>query len=650
MLCKNPDLTSLSDEYLQLHELLQKFAMGKSIAMSGKSESHAQPQKGLYARNDDSSEAMNDSAYTSGGGSGGSKTGSTEAPRRSSDLRHSTLASRNERARMKAVVKKLEEVFTGRASSAPFGHSESPHVQQQPTDGHVRQEDPYSGQTIEKEEGAREAPIISDTDALAQSNGSSESLVPGEVADQRPTHPTDLDPGRGQNSEQNMEYLRHLTALSPNKSTHSGIDMQGRWVFLNLVANMAQLHSMSVSKAFIEKAIKTVSKNLELSRDGQMVRWTGGGSTESSQGEGDTRINEASSEGSREDLSLKQSNPSSGNVSSSIPGSGGRSAPGLSNMGSNSADSSNFHYKPLFARAGTESDASSASWGTDSVKGNVSSDDWGYSGAYTGNGGSSQRKRSRIGPRVYYRNLPFCTDLATTPSIDASLEATSPFTAERYTSQPIGLPLELPERVPPHTRELFSESGKDEDPPAPGSRTISRCSSSLTIYPSSPASAPSTPPSPIPLKASGIGNTMLADNFAIFTKTAYFTGCPPPPSRLLQSTRRDLEPSALPPALFLPDTDSDVDDSTENDGFADDSSSSEGNLAVMDEDSDIVGLGTSIPGSLDASPSDGLSSPEEDISDGMLPAAPGPRPFLGTIRMNVENFDSRLVDYLPTMR
>ncbi len=52
-------------------------------------------------------------------------------------------------------------------------------------------------------------------------------------------------------------------------------DPQG-YVYLNLLTNMAQLHTMSVTLPFVKQAIRTFSNCLELNEDGTKVRWRTG--------------------------------------------------------------------------------------------------------------------------------------------------------------------------------------------------------------------------------------------------------------------------------------------------------------------------------------------------------------------------------------
>jgi hypothetical protein len=97
-----------------------------------------------------------------------------------------------------------------------------------------------------------------------------------ESPDQRPTRPLDLDPNRAQVPEDNIKYLRHL-GFSPLEagSDEQLVDGHG-YMYLNVLINMAQLHTLNVTPEFVKKSLEQYSKKLELSSDGRKVRWKGG--------------------------------------------------------------------------------------------------------------------------------------------------------------------------------------------------------------------------------------------------------------------------------------------------------------------------------------------------------------------------------------
>lgn len=198
-----------------------------------------------------------------------------------------------EKAKMRLVVKRLEQLFTGK-DAAPGEHSQ-PLQQQKLSEsaanagsGDLQLQDLHG-----RPEGAREAHIFPfdakmDLDRLkghsrykrplgpsSESERSSDgrSSSDNHSIDQRPTRPLDLDIHRAQDAEENMEYIRHLGLPTPRHCdpTHS----DDGWVYLNLLINLAQLHMMNVTPAFVRKAVAHLSRKLELSHDGTKIRWKG---------------------------------------------------------------------------------------------------------------------------------------------------------------------------------------------------------------------------------------------------------------------------------------------------------------------------------------------------------------------------------------
>ncbi|KAI1773315.1 frequency clock protein [Hypoxylon cercidicola] len=241
------------------------------------------------------------------------------------------------------------------------------------------------------------------------------SMLPPE---QRPTRPRDLDPDRQQVPSENMDYIRHLGLVAPQSkkqfsSRDVSPDAEG-WVYLNLLCNLAQLHILNVTPAFIRNAVTERSAMFQLSPDGRKIRWRGGveGTKFSSDsGSNSQRIQSSDdTDGSNEqDQRKKQKTQMSGNdVTAQKP-----SKFGLGVQDSNSSES--FHYKPLFVHHQTSSSDEQPSGGeTGSSYGPPEESNlgmnsrWGQSGV----SGVSQRKRRRDGAIIYYSGAPFCTDLS----------------------------------------------------------------------------------------------------------------------------------------------------------------------------------------------------------------------------------------------
>lgn len=206
---------------------------------------------------------------------------------------------RSEKVRKKLVVRKLEQLFTGKEpASKPCSQ---PRLQKD-----IIQSTRRTDRTINERsecrvlsEGVREARILpahaeplddiisggrlpatvqstNDTGCSSARSRSGDTNASSDSSpDQRPTRPIDIDPNRAQVPADNMEYIRHLGFSSSSVDVNAtGEDGDG-WVYLNLLMSMAQLHTINVTPNFVRKAVAEVSDRLELSGDGRKMRWTG---------------------------------------------------------------------------------------------------------------------------------------------------------------------------------------------------------------------------------------------------------------------------------------------------------------------------------------------------------------------------------------
>ncbi|PWI63894.1 hypothetical protein PCL_04889, partial [Purpureocillium lilacinum] len=96
--------------------------------------------------------------------------------------------------------------------------------------------------------------------------------------EERPARVTDLDPDRLQNLSENLGHIRlfGLVSLQPfcgKNPSATDVDAEAKtWIYLNLLCNMAQLHLISVTTAFVRAAVARISTNLQISPDGSKVR------------------------------------------------------------------------------------------------------------------------------------------------------------------------------------------------------------------------------------------------------------------------------------------------------------------------------------------------------------------------------------------
>ena len=205
----------------------------------------------------------------------------------------------SERKKMALVVRRLEQLFTGR--NAVPGEHYQPNQQQEISKSAAQSDhlEDLKQNRKRTSEGAREAHIYpyeaninldvagaspeKETPAKLKSKESSDGSNAGVATpgisrphspNQRPTRPLDLDTERSVIPSENIEYLRHLGLSSPRLD--SAHEEDGRWIYLNLLVNMAQLHTLNVTPSFIRRAIQELSTSFELSKDGRQVRWKGG--------------------------------------------------------------------------------------------------------------------------------------------------------------------------------------------------------------------------------------------------------------------------------------------------------------------------------------------------------------------------------------
>lgn len=369
--------------------------------------------------------------------------------------KHSPIMS--DKAKMWLVVDRLEQLFTGK-NAAPCEHSQP--LQQQKVSESAANADRHDSQLHNRylrQEGAREAHIAPfdanvDLNRLKGngwykqrlgSNSGSEKSYDGRSAsdnrspDQRPTRPLDLDIHRAQVAEENIEYIRHLGLPTP-RHHHDSDHPNNGWVFLNLLINMAQLHMINVTAAFVRKAIAHLSTKFELSEDGQKVRWRGDSKAPESErdGESSTGLTTASSpELIRDSMTddLTNDNASSDNLAST-----GSSSPRANRLVERSPSvahpfryhigpsmkpnygtdkfklDSTFHYKPLVPKDCALLRGNTIYDGSDIITPSRSTNhplrqELGFqantfSHSYFG-------RSEDDGPIIYYKNLLFCCDL-----------------------------------------------------------------------------------------------------------------------------------------------------------------------------------------------------------------------------------------------
>lgn len=275
--------------------------------------------------------------------------------------------------------------------------------------------------------------------------------------EQRPTRPLDLEIDRAQVQSDNIDYIRHLgiPALATEAVTRP--DANSGWVYLNLLINMAQLHTLNVTPGFIRHAVADISSKLELSADGTKVRWSGGTkrTTMSTDGEDSDDIENRKSSDTRfptlngglsgelqsiADMEDRQDSNSAllvpATESSGAPEIGAKLRPMILDE---LIRRDNFQYEPLFSHS-APSEEECSDQPTDSSSSDQMEDATALDSGSRGMIASEaklRRHNKRDGPIIFYKKARFCTDLSGDPS-GAVLRETAYC---RYMKQPIGCPM-----------------------------------------------------------------------------------------------------------------------------------------------------------------------------------------------------------------
>ena len=433
-----------------------------------------------------------------------------------------------------------------------------------------------------------------------------------------------------------MKYMRHLglaTLQDVSDTVFSGEDVapdaEG-WVWLNLLCNMAQLHILNVTPSFIRNAVNEKSAKFQISPDGQKIRWRGG--TEGTRFASDSSGTNSRRERSTDEEAWEDAGPgalrkraktlstSAIHASSATNSSNSRGK----SLHLHNANSSMFHYKPLFTHheqpMGQTSDEAVSLGGIDS-NGNSNSR-WESSGIGTSSCFGSRQVEGSI---IYYNGAPFCTDLSRDPPVVLSMPSTSPDASSREASSPSRpatgaeldwsrpsqpLPRALAHRIPAATPDVPEvEENGNEEYIVPGS-------DDEEMFPWGESTDKPPRPRISKLEAAGLGGIVPEDHFlvhvvtrrpklkirrrhngaphesrhrrwrgddttdAIISRIADLkTSSPEPPSRTsltssanmvdiqyLHIRKKNLEPSPLPPpATYLPPFSSDEDEDDNDD-------------------------------------------------------------------------------------
>ncbi|USP80120.1 hypothetical protein yc1106_07394 [Curvularia clavata] len=470
-----------------------------------------------------------------------------------------------EKSKKKTVVQRLEQIFAGKRS-VPGSHPQ-PMQQQEVAQSAAtadREQREATGQHF-RPEGQREARIMSERGAVDSDDVNQSEVIQGlcptlhieehdfagsgSSPDQRPTRPLDLDPHRAQIPNENMGYIRHL-GFSPPDMDSGEAPLGHGWIYLNLLINMAQLHTLNVTPEFVKDALQEYSNHLEISRDGRKIRWKGG-----------REVTQHSGESSSEHYSSFSPNEA-GSLSPFKRMKTGTSGSGSDPTSSEQArrlaryqrekEQSKFAYKPLFFHK-EDSDNEDDFYGFDAD----SSANYSYQPQKTGNSSgfsssimqssSSRPRRRENGPMIFYTKAKFCTDLS---GDNNGAFFTMPGNYEPITNQPLGTKLSPQLRVDA-TGELAERKGlldtlAMEGESNSGSRTVSS-GEDIGFSPESlERDSGHNSPEIVDFEASGVGGVQPEDNFSIHVRRSQI---PTMPSQVAAGRRTSFYPKAIQEAL-----------------------------------------------------------------------------------------------------
>ncbi|KAF1985709.1 hypothetical protein K402DRAFT_356598 [Aulographum hederae CBS 113979] len=439
----------------------------------------------------------------------------------------------SEKAKKKMVVRRMEQIFAGKGP-APDGHQHQ--IQQEEVAQSAAQADRKATEDagrFVKREGLREAQIMHEptedpvqpeperekpriTSGILKPDMESRGTDTGEESpNQRPTRPLDLDPHRAQVPQENIDYMRHL-GFSPAdiNSTHQLEDDHG-WIYLNLLINMAQLHTVNVTPEFVKQAVSDYSTKFELTPDGRKIRWRGGDDiTRNSSDSSPDGQNQPSTVSGRK---LKKRGKAIGQSNGGTNNSLSMSTPQFDEHRNKLA------YVPLFYQnQETESDDDFSpepqiSWSS------PEQDQTGVSSGLTSSGVRNDTQKKNTpgddGPIIFYNKFRFCTDLSGDRN---NKPLATPNTASSLNAWPVGASPPRPTKGAPKEPEMrgplyhvniddASEDAMDVDDDQPSSEL----NMSLVSGGSSEDLAATRQPMFINLDASGVGGVQPDDHFSI---------------------------------------------------------------------------------------------------------------------------------------
>jgi hypothetical protein len=470
--------------------------------------------------------------------------------------------SMSEKSKKKIVVRRLEQIFAGKRSTN--GSHSQPMQQEEVAQSAAtadREQREATGKH-HKPEGQREAYIMPDDGNEDNDAGQAQviqGLRPalhieeqdfagsGLSPDQRPTRPLDLDPYRAQVPTDNMDYIRHLGFTPPDIDSGEATLGHG-WIYLNLIINMAQLHTLNVTPEFVKNALLEYSNHLEISCDGRKIRWKGGHDITKHSGESSSEHWSSASPNENGSVSpFQRMQTSTSGTSRELPGDYDR-ARKLARV-QREREKNRFAYKPLFFHK--EDSGDEEDYGFDAE----SSTNYPHQPQPAGNssGFSSSimhsswpKPRRDDGPMIFYTKAKFCTDLSGDRN-GAFLMKPGAYRA--ITSHPLGA------ASGPRSQQSVFDFAELRGPLDTTSMDANSMSGGRTVLSVdnlgfSPAplenDSENITPELMQFEASGLGGVQPEDNFSIHVRRSQV---PTAPSHVAGRRKPSLYPKAIENAL-----------------------------------------------------------------------------------------------------
>jgi hypothetical protein len=480
-------------------------------------------------------------------------------------LPNNKSVSMTEKSKKKKIVQRLEQIFAGKRSAS--GSHPQPMQQQEvvhPAAAADREQREATGQDY-KPEGQREVRIMHDRGAVKEDGAGQDEAIQGfrptllieehdfagsgSSPDQRPTRPLDLGPYRAQVPTDSMNYIRHLRYTPPDMNSGEAPLGHG-WIYLNLLIDMAQLHTLNVTSEFVKNAIHDYSSHLEIFRDGRKIRWKGGHDVTMHNGESSSEHYSALPNETGSMSPFKRMKTGTSGTSSDFPDESGH-AKKLARV-QREKEQNKFAYKPLLFHKDDSEDEDDF-YGFDAG----SAANYSYQPQPTGNSSgfrssimqrsSSKPCRRDDGPMIFYTKAKFCTDLSRDRNGTFLI---MPGNYKPITIQPVG----ATQSTQSQTKAAFDLA----EPRGPLDTTpmdVDSISGSCTVssgddFSFSPEAlrddSRNTSPELMDFEASGLGGVQPEDNFSIHVRRSQVSTAP---AHDAAHRRSNLYPKAIQDAL-----------------------------------------------------------------------------------------------------